>query len=201
MPRTPLTTVFSIISALTFLYSLACIVRIIITWIPRLSYSRAAQILSRICDPYLNLFRNIRWLKLGMLDFSPILALSILNTVNSIARSISSSGYFSIPLLIVIIIESIWSIISSILLFILILVALRLVMLKLHRNSYPNQFESMFDSSAKPLLYKIFSKFSRSGAMEYSTALIITIVACALILLLGGTLLIPSLANLILFKL
>ena len=52
--------ILRIISAFLSLYSLLCLLRIIITWIPNYSYSKPADILAQICDPYMNLFRGIK---------------------------------------------------------------------------------------------------------------------------------------------
>ena len=77
MPRT----IFSIVSFVVSVYALMCFLRILLTWVPSLSYSRFSRFLGKICDPYLNIFRGIKWLRLGSFDFSAALGLCILGVL------------------------------------------------------------------------------------------------------------------------
>jgi YggT family protein len=64
------------------IYSVLLIVRILLSWFPNLDfYNPPLSILSQITDPYLNLFRSIIP-PLGGMDFSPILAIFVLNIVS-----------------------------------------------------------------------------------------------------------------------
>lgn len=69
-----------LIVSLADLYSLIIFVYCLMTWIP--SYSGIIgdirNVLARICDPYLNIFRRIIPPIGGMVDISPILALLVL---------------------------------------------------------------------------------------------------------------------------
>lgn len=74
----------------TFLniYFALLIIRILLTWFPNVDWSSAPlAILSQLTDPYLNLFRSIIP-PLGGLDFSPILAILLLQVVQSIVPSV-----------------------------------------------------------------------------------------------------------------
>ncbi|OMC82963.1 YggT family protein [Viridibacillus sp. FSL H8-0123] len=71
----------SIISKLIFYYSIALIIYILMSWVPAAYESKFGQILGKICEPYLELFR--RFIPpLGMIDISPIVALFVLNLAN-----------------------------------------------------------------------------------------------------------------------
>lgn len=74
----------------TFLniYFALLIIRILLTWFPNVDWSLPPlAILSQLTDPYLNLFRSIIP-PLGGLDFSPILAILLLQVVQSIVPSV-----------------------------------------------------------------------------------------------------------------
>lgn len=59
------------------LYSFALIVYILMSWIPGSRESSIGQVLTKICEPYLEQFR--RFIPpLGMIDFSPIVAIILL---------------------------------------------------------------------------------------------------------------------------
>ncbi len=69
------------------LYSALLIIRILLTWFPNVNwYNQPFSALSQITDPYLNIFRSIIP-PLGGMDFSPILAIFVLNIVGNLIRS------------------------------------------------------------------------------------------------------------------
>ncbi|MGE7621910.1 YggT family protein [Viridibacillus sp. NPDC096237] len=71
----------TIITKLISYYSIALIVYILMSWIPSAYESKFGQILGKICDPYLDIFR--RFIPpLGMIDISPIVAIFALNLAN-----------------------------------------------------------------------------------------------------------------------
>ncbi|CAA6662553.1 unnamed protein product [Spirodela intermedia] len=63
-------------------------IRVLLSWFPNIPWHR--QPLSAIrdlCDPYLNLFRNIIPPIFDALDVSPLLAFAVLGTLSSILNS------------------------------------------------------------------------------------------------------------------
>ena len=69
--------IFSLLAAAISLYTMLCFVRIILTWIPSLNYSKFGHFMATLCDPYMNYFRRFRFLRFGNLDFSPVLSLGL----------------------------------------------------------------------------------------------------------------------------
>ncbi|WP_373526443.1 YggT family protein [Nostoc sp.] len=62
-------------------YSYLLIVRVLLTWFPTINwYNQPFAALAQITDPYLNLFRRIIP-PLGGMDFSPMLAIILLQIV------------------------------------------------------------------------------------------------------------------------
>ena len=126
--------VFSLIgfiAQLVSIYSMLCFVRIILSWIPQFSYSKVAQILGKICDPYLNIFRKLP-LHIANLDFSPIIAFIILSGISTILQYIATLQKISLGIILAITLQMIWSAISSILLLFIIILAVRLVVQRIH---------------------------------------------------------------------
>eukprot|EP00803_Ostreobium_quekettii_P001495 evm.model.scf_1232.4 EVM.evm.TU.scf_1232.4 scf_1232:31674-33368(+) len=68
------------------LYNFCIIGRLLLTWFPQRPQALEGP-LSTLCDPYLNLFRGLIP-PLGGIDFSPILAFVILNTLTSTAAAL-----------------------------------------------------------------------------------------------------------------
>ncbi|XP_020583933.1 ylmG homolog protein 1-2, chloroplastic-like [Phalaenopsis equestris] len=86
--NTPLTVVASGMSKWLDIYSGVLMVRVLLSWFPNIPWDR--QPLSAIrdlCDPYLNLFRNIIPPIFDTLDVSPLLAFAVLGTLGSILKS------------------------------------------------------------------------------------------------------------------
>lgn len=79
------------IDTLFFVYSMLILVRILLTWIPRIPYNTvlntAIGFVNDVTDPYLNLFRRLLPpARVGgaAIDFSPVIALFVLFIAQSI---------------------------------------------------------------------------------------------------------------------
>jgi YggT family protein len=81
----------NIISTAFTVYSFALIIYILMSWFPGARQSAFGEMLGRICEPYLDVFRRIIP-PIGMFDLSPLVALIVLN----LARSGVTTVYFMI---------------------------------------------------------------------------------------------------------
>lgn len=171
--------ILRIISAFLSLYSLLCLLRIIITWIPNYSYSKPADILAQICDPYMNLFRGIKWLRFGSFDFSPALALCILGAGSQLFSSLANGGYINLQMILSMILGIFFSILSSLIFFLIILFAIRLILIMINRDSYNTSgfMANQIDSSISSIVYRIARTFAMGRRITYKAALIISIIA------------------------
>ena len=181
--------ILKIISNVISVYSTICFVRIIFTWIPQLNYSKPGQILSAICDPYLNLFRKIPF-RIAGLDFTPILALGILSLLSSLIQNIANTGRIYIGGIIATVVNLIWSLFSSIagILFIVLLIRL-MVLLFSKKSSYYDSPWSQFDNSISPIVYKLAGPFNKRFQMDYKKALITSLIILGVFLVAGNILL------------
>ena len=92
--NTPLTVVAAGLAKWLDIYSGVLMVRVLLSWFPNIPWDR--QPLSAIrdlCDPYLNLFRNIIPPIFDTLDVSPLLAFAVLGTLGSILNSARGGMY------------------------------------------------------------------------------------------------------------
>ena len=171
--------ILRIISAFLSLYSLLCLLRIIITWIPNYSYSKPADILAQICDPYMNLFRGIKWIRFGSFDFSPALALCILGAGSQLFSSLANGGYINLQMILAMILGIFFSILSSLIFFLIILFAIRLILIMINKDSYNTSgfMANQIDSSISPIVYRIARTFAMGRRITYKAALIISIIA------------------------
>lgn len=146
----------NVLAKLTGLYSTLIVVRIMLTWIPGLRQpyphedGPVVSFFKKICDPYLNLFKSKKT-QIGMIDFSPLLALMTLNILQSIFSMTATYGQITIGIIAALIIDGLWHYLFSYLYIIfLILLAVRWFV---GRDRY-SQKSTAFINSVEPVLYK-----------------------------------------------
>ena len=164
------------------LYSTLCFFRILLTWIPSLNYSAIGRFLSSICDPYLNLFSRLP-LRIGMIDFTAMVAIGVLYVISSILANIAASGYISLSMILANLINILWSIGSSIITVIMIIFFVRYLVSIFSKSS--NQYDSpwqRFDDAIRNMVFKICNFFTGGRSISYKTALLIDSIAMLLIL-------------------
>ncbi len=169
--------IFRIIAGLLSVFSLMCFVRVIITWIPSVAYTKAAFFLSKICDPYMNFFRRYKFLKFGSFDFSPALALCLLGAMTSLVSSVANDGRFSLGIILALVMQMIFGILNSIIVFVIILFIIRLVLLFVCEQE--GTFIKAIDSSIYSTVYRIAKTFTGGKMISYKNALIVAI--CTLV--------------------
>lgn len=160
------------------IYAFLCFIRIILTWIPGLQFSGLGQFLSALCDPFLNMFRGVRWMQIGNLDFSPAISIGLLYALSSILQNIARTGRIYLGSIVAIIISMAWSIVSSLAMFLLILLVIRFaVILFQRRQNYYGSFWSRLDYMIEPLVNRIASIFTAGRHfMNYRNSLLVAII-------------------------
>ena len=79
----PIVLLFNVVQSFIGFYTALLFIRILLSWFPNINwFDPPFSILSQLTDPYLNVFRSIIP-PLGGIDFSPILALLLLQVVQS----------------------------------------------------------------------------------------------------------------------
>lgn len=139
------------LSRIVGLYSTLIVIRIMFTWIPSMNQNGPViSFFKKICDPYLNWFRSNKT-QLGRVDFSPLLALMILNVLQSVLSMFSSYGQITVGMVLALLISGLWHyFISYIFIILLVLIAVRWFA---GRKSY-NQNNINFINQIEPVLYK-----------------------------------------------
>ena len=169
--------IFSMISALASavsLYSLLCIVRVFFTWVPDLNYSPFGKLLARICDPWLNAFRKFNFTRNSPVDISPVISVGVLIMISSVFKQIAHSRSFSPLVIVAVIVQMAWSVISSLLTFFNILLLVRLIAELLNRTQ--SRIWYNVDQVLNPIIYKIPAFFVRGRFIRPKTAMLTTLV-------------------------
>lgn len=169
---------FQLLASVISFYTMVCFVRILLTWIPSAQYSKFGRILASICDPYLNLFRGLRFLRVGMFDLSPAVALCLLIAASSILGNLAAAHSFSLGGLLATVLYLVWSVVSSVLGFLILLLVVRLIVLLMRKDGYGSIWDSL-DRSLNPIVFRMTSLFTRGKPTPYKTALILATVTAA----------------------
>ncbi len=192
----PLLLILKIASSVVSVYAFLCMLRIIFTWIPQVNVSPFGNFLAKICDPYLNLFRNVRWVKIGNFDFGPAIALCILGAVSAILGSFSAR-VFSLSYLLQTVVGLVWNIVNSIIVFFVIVMIIRVVFLCVNKNSYvSNPILNFIDETLGRMAERVSKTFTGNRRVEYKTQLITTIIVF-IVICIAGSLLVGAICNLI----
>ena len=212
----------SFLSGLLGLYSAVIFVRIIVSWILLFSrrngwrsgnggygynqedpnnpsgIAKVDQILGKICDPFLNMFRGVSSLRRSHIDFTPLLALVVLNIVRSLLSMFATYGKITIWTVIAVVINGLWSSFFSLLLFILI-VLLIVRLIAGHNNGTSslnviNALDPILDSPVG-FVYKLFFKGKKVDDQKVVIASLIFYVVLFFLLRWGVSALVNLLAS------
>ena len=170
----PTARLFLTIANVISLYTLLCTIRVLLTWFPRAQYTPFGRILASLCDPYLNLFRRLRFLRISMFDLSPAVALCVLIALSHILGNLAAARSFTLGGLLATVLYLLQSIVVSIFGFLILLLVIRLVVLLLGKDRYGSLWDSL-DHSLSPIVFRMTAPFTRGKPTSYKTALIAAI--------------------------
>ncbi|MDE5798025.1 MAG: YggT family protein [Treponemataceae bacterium] len=170
----PTARLFLTIANVISLYTLLCTIRVLLTWFPRAQYTPFGRILASLCDPYLNLFRRLRFLRISMFDLSPAVALCVLIALSHVLGNLAATRSFTLGGLLASVLYLLQSIVVSIFGFLILLLAIRLVVLLLGKDRYGSLWNSL-DHSLSPIVFRMTAPFTRGRPTSYKTALIAAI--------------------------
>lgn len=163
------------LSAVLSVYMVILMIRVMLTWFRASQSSRLYYYLSTVTDPYLNWFRRFSSLRFGMMDFSPIIAFVILGFFINILSSLATYGTITVGIVIAMLINGIWSIISFIIVLFIILSILRLLTSTIVRGGFLAQMAPGIDSIIEPVTSWVRRTIFRNRFTPYTTQLAVTI--------------------------
>ncbi len=173
--------ILKLLATTVSIYSILCFARILLTWFPGAVYSKPGMFLAKVCDPYLNYFRRLSFLRISGFDFTPAVAICILIAVSSLLGNMALARAITVGLILAHLISLLWSVVSSVLSIVIILLIVRIVVLFMNKGytSYSSIWEQL-DRSITPLVYKLTGLLSK-GTMPYKNALIMALIMVMLI--------------------
>lgn len=190
-------TILSMISGVIAIYTLLCLIDIFMSWIPGLRYTAFGKFIASLCEPYLNMFSKWGFLRIGNIDFSPVISLGLLSLLSSIVSGITRTGRIYLGGILGTVIYMCWSVISSLLTILLVLVFIRWIVLliKHGQTSYDSGWARV-DELISRFSYKVSGTFIK-GNMNYQKSLLVTWIVFAVTLFLGRflTIILVNLCN------
>ena len=176
-----------LLSALVNIYMMIIFVRIILTWFSWEKGGAFSNFLASITDPYLNWFRRFPFLRAGFIDFSPIAALGVLSLVNRIFGILASYGTITVGIILALLLQLVWGVISFVIGFLIVILVLRFIALIVAANN-AGTFWRIIDGISRPVLYRVNRLLFKNRILNFRTCLLLTIAILVVAYLLLKTL-------------
>ncbi len=189
---------FSILNFISIgltIYSFIIFARIIMSWFKVQHEGKIFDIIHKITDPYLNLFRRFNFMKFsGFLDISPVFAIITLYILSFIFRELAYRQTISITAILAIIISQIWGIIFILSIIFGLMLIFRLFTTFISDTYSIRSFINTIDMITMSIANRITNKLFKGRLISYKIILG-TLSASLLIFALGGNFLIRMLTN------
>jgi len=175
----------SILAGVLSLYTILCFIHILLSWFPGARFTKFGHFISSICEPYMNIFRRLSFLRIGNIDFSPIVSIGILSLGSAILAGIQRTGRIFLGGILSTVLSSLWSIASSILGIFTLLILVRWIVLLINkgRTSFDSSWNQV-DIMLNKFSYKVAATFTKK-TISYQTSLLISWITFLVILIIG----------------
>ncbi|MDR2020234.1 MAG: YggT family protein [Treponema sp.] len=187
--------ILNLLGRLIGAYMLIIFIRVMLSWFGGARLGRPVEILARITDPYLDWWRRFPIFKTSFIDLSPVAGLAALSLAQTVCATAAYYGRLSLGVLLAIVLQAVWSVVSFALGFFIIVLLLRLVAYLTNRNIY-STFWRIIDSIAQPVLYRITRIFFRRRLINYLAGVFLSTGVLA-VLAVAGTVLVNLLLNIL----
>ncbi len=176
-----------LLSALLVVYIILLAMRFLLSWFPGAASGRHWQMLLRVTEPYLRLFRGLQFLRRGFFDFTVVAAVLALLVALNLSRAIASYGRFTLGLALSVVAGAVWSGLSFLLILFIVLAALRLIA-RLFTQRYESAVGQLLEAMVRPLVSLVRSLLRGAPALKEEHLLLLTIAVLVGAHLLGGLL-------------
>jgi len=177
--------VATFLSMLLSLYSFIIVIRIFLSWggIGASRFGKAHTYITKITDPYLNLFRRFPGLQRGAFDFSPILAMISLSILNNIFSILGAQGKITVGIILAIIVKAAGSVLSFFIILFIILFAIRLL-LEYRKTANSIQYIAILDnllSGMQNRVHNLLFKGKEVPARTLLTSSVVSFIALSIV--------------------
>ncbi len=163
-----------VVSFLLSIYNIMILIRIITSWIQPVRPVRSSgllDIIARFTDPFLNIFRRVRFLRFQRFDFSVLLALMSISILQNIISTYAVTGRMSVGYILATIVQSLWWSFFSIFLGIIIILLIIRLVLTYKRTPNTIQYTMMLNQWLQKVLDLVHSSIFSGKAVSDRTLL------------------------------
>jgi YggT family protein len=163
----------NLVLTLIQIYFFILMARAILSWIPSLYNSPLAAVLYSLTEPYINLFRGLRFKVFARLDLSFLWAIIFLQMVQMMLREVANGSFVAARDLIWFLIMSVGSVFTFLIFLSLLLVIARLIVSYATNTSHRTM--AFLDRWTAPLTDKVRSVIAKRRVVKFRTLLMVTI--------------------------
>lgn len=164
---------FNAISAVLTLYMFVIVFRILMSWFPGRDFGKPGLILHRATDPYLNFFRRARFMRIGYVDLSPILAITVLSVATYVFSTLAVAGTVSLGMVLALIIAQLGGTAVFLMWLITAIMLVRAVAILMGARGDTRIWMTL-DQLLQPITYRIITRLFRDRFFTYRNALLVT---------------------------
>lgn len=177
--------VLNALNVLLLGYLLLLSLRIVLSWFRASLYGRPWQILERITEPYLALFRRIPILRQGSFDFAPIVAILLIVVALDLVNELLFYGQITLGFVLASAASAVWSGLSFLLLLFAVIAAIRLAGFATRTARNPGLWRAL-DLIVQPMAGWFSRLFSLGNRVSYQQRLALMAAALFLVWFFGG---------------
>jgi YggT family protein len=187
--------VFRVLNALLVVYLLLLMLRMILSWFQRSVAARPMALLLQVTEPYLALFRGLRFLRVGPVDLSPLAAILVLAMALDLVSALRDSGRLSLGILLAALTHAAWFGLSFLLVAVLLLVVLLVVSIAFGRGTASGLVRALA-AVLQPVTAWVRSwaggMFGRRRPLNETQILVLAAIV-SIVILIAGSFLVPLL--------
>ena len=159
-----------IITGLLSVYMLILFLRILLSWFQPRGLGKAYVIIHKITEPYLALFRRLRFLHIGRFDFTPIAAILTLVVLENVFLTIASYGRITAGIFLALIVRAVWSAVVFLAFFYIAILIIRFFGLLFSKNQTAPVWQSL-DMIIQPMVFRVTGWLKPKKPFNYATLL------------------------------
>ena len=172
--------IFSVLASVVSIYTLLCLVRVMLSWFPGAEYSRFGQVLRQMCDPYLDIFRRFRFLRFSSFDFTPAIGLCVLMALQAFFNSLAMGKAFRISTILSMLVMLVGNIFTSVLGFFAVIILVRLIVyLFIGDGQGSYSIWTAMDRAISPIIFRIAGLVFRNQSISFVKALVTSFIILA----------------------
>jgi len=186
----------NVVRLLFSIYILLIFLRVLFAWLRPNMFNPIVRFIYSLTDPYLKLFANVRFLRIGNIDFSPILAFYLLYLMQELCYNVLLRGHITLGLFVSLILVLLFRFIYFMLFIFMIATGLRFIF-EIARLRVRNVFVSAVYSLSEPAVRPIRNVLRLTNRGSFDISVFISLV----IIILLRYLLLPRILRLIMMLL